>query len=681
MRVPARLALLRVVLIGICLLGCSESAEQSGGSEPTSGAVSSVFVVPGALSELSGAAFFDQPWPSDLRRDARGSVVFTGFPNPREQPILDVYVESMTGVLDGFSPVATGYLRFTGLLDRSSLPATPPDALEPESSLVLLDIDPSSPELGRQKLVTWAFRGAAGVYAPSNTLAFMPALGYPLRRHTRYALVVTDAVRAAGGGHVERAPDLDALLSSDPASAPLEAAQSELASAVTEIERAGIAKSSIVHLAVFTTNDPVAPTEALRDAVRTSFPAPSVDPASLSLDSSSTIIDVFEGTYGPSPDFQRGTLPFQQYGTGGELSFDADGVPVVERRFDLRFALAVPKAAACPEPANGYPIVLYAHGTGGNYRTMLGDGDEAESLGQRCIATMGIDQIFHGTRPGGASSSPELLFFNVVNPVAGRANAAQSAIDVVQQARLFSEMHFTLPTNISGRAAPIAFDAEKLAFVGHSQGGINGPLFLAVDDQALGGVLSGSASMLSIALLEKKEPIDVPSLIRTTFLGLTDDEADELDLFHPAISLAQTIVDPADPIHYVASITRTPRSGFAPKSLFMTEGVNPDGRGDSYAPPHGIEVQAVAAGLPPEEPLIHPIPELAWGALVPVDVPAAGIAGNLAAGQASGTLAQWRASDASDGHFVLYDIPAAMQQATLFVRHLIDEPNGRVPAR
>ena len=44
-----------------------------------------------------------------------------------------LFVASMAEVLDGFSPVAAGYLRFTGPLDPSSLPATPPDALEPDS--------------------------------------------------------------------------------------------------------------------------------------------------------------------------------------------------------------------------------------------------------------------------------------------------------------------------------------------------------------------------------------------------------------------------------------------------------------------------------------------------------------------------------------------------------------------
>jgi hypothetical protein len=216
--------------------------------------------------------------------------------------------------------------------------------------------------------------------------------------------------------------------------------------------------------------------------------------------------------------------------------------------------------------------------------------------------------------------------------------------------------------------------------MGHSQGGINGPLFLAIDDQARGGMLSGSASMLVITLLEKKEPVDIRDLLRS-LLGLTPDEASEFDLFHPALSLAQTIVDPADPIHYVGAIAGAPRAGFAPKSLFMTEGVNPDGTGDSYAPPHGIEVQAVAAGLPPITPLVHRIDELAFGELTEVSVPVEGLAGNLADGRASGALAQWRATEASDGHFVIYDIPEAMQQSSAFLRNLMDEPNGRVPPR
>ena len=333
-------------------------------------------------------------------------------------------------------------------------------------------------------------------------------------------------------------------------------------------------------------------------------------------------------------------------------------------------------------PAAGYPIVVYAHGTGGNYRSFIGGKRDGNALAARCIATMGIDQIFHGTRPGPRTSgTPELLFFNVENPVAARANGPQSAIDVVQQARLFTETKITIPaTVVACPAREIRFDPDKLVFFGHSQGGLNGPLFLAIDDQAKGGMLSGSGSMIVIALLEKTEPVNVAGLVRSAFLGLTPDEYGELDPLHPAMSLAQTIVDPTDPIHYVPMIATRPRAGFAPKSVMMTEGVSADGTGDSYAPPHGIEVQSVALGLPTQNPVIHPVEELAWSDLSPVTVPSGGLSGNLAGGKASGVLAQWEAKDASDGHFVIYDITAAMTQCTGFVRNIFDTPNGRVPA-
>ncbi len=330
-------------------------------------------------------------------------------------------------------------------------------------------------------------------------------------------------------------------------------------------------------------------------------------------------------------------------------------------------------------PPDGYPIVLYAHGTGGNYRSMLGAGDEAESLGKRCIATIGIDQIFHGTRPGADGGNVELLFFNVNNPVAARANGPQSAIDVVQQGRLFTDTHASVPATVSRTGAELKFDAKRMGFMGHSQGGLNGPMFLAVDDQALGGMLSGSGSMIEVALLEKTEPVNVSGLVKSVFLGLSVPEYEELDSFHPALSLAQTMVDPTDPLNYVSFIATEPRPGFAPKSVMMTEGVNPDGGGDSYAPPHGIEIQAVAMSLPPQNPIIHPIAELAWSDLQPVTIPPEGLSGNLAGGKVSGVLAQWPASQASDGHYVIYDIPAAMDQATGFVQSFLENPVGRVP--
>lgn len=677
--------------------GSSAAGEGSGssgsGGAPDPGAapgVRSVYVVPDpAHVLLRDATFFDHPWPSDLRRDTAGKVRFSGYPNPRQQPFLAEYIDSMEGVLDGFSPAASGYVRFEGPIDPASLPGDPLAALAPTSAVQLIDVDPNSPTRGQRKRISLRLRAEPGVYWPANTLAFAPTFGFPLRGATQHALVVTDAARAADGGPVQAAEALQAVLGLAHAEGPAAAAREELAAALAEVEAAGVERGRIVHLAVFTTADPTAETRTIRDWVHAEFPAPTVLPGSWSAQEHiGGLLDVYEGVYGPSPDFQGGELPFLEYGDGGALSFDAEGVPVVQREVELRFALAVPGAGGCPMPKEGYPIVVYAHGSGGHYRSMLGKGDEAESLAARCMATIGIDQLYHGARPGGecgeapppCNHDPEMAFFNVMNPTAARANGPQAAIDVVQQARLITVTKLVVPAEVSRTGTELRFDPARVLFMGHSQGGLNGSIFLGIDDQARGGVLSAAGSMISISLLEKKAPFDIPSLVMSTILGLAPAEYGEVDLFHPALSLAQSIVDASDPIHYVGMIARHPRPGFTPKSAMMTEGVNPDASGDSFTPPRTIEVGAVALGLPPQNPVIHAVAELPWSDLEPVTIPPEGLSGNLAGGLASGVLAQWPASLASDGHFVIYEIPAAMAQAVGFLRNLADDPKSRVPA-
>jgi hypothetical protein len=313
---------------------------------------------------------------------------------------------------------------------------------------------------------------------------------------------------------------------------------------------------------------------------------------------------------------------------------------------------------------------------------MLGSDGEAEALGARCIADDGYRSDLSRHAPGCRRRSTRHQILQCLNPVAARANAAQSAIDVVQQARLFTESRLVVPASVSGRGADIRFDASRLAFMGHSQGGINGPIFLAVDDQALGGMLSGSASMLTITLLEKTKPIDVPLLIRSTFLGLEDSEAGELDLFHPALSLAQTIVDPADPIHYVKSIALEPRRRF-----FAEEPVHDRGRERRR---QRRQLRAAAR---------HRSAGRRGGASAhrahdPSDRRSSTTATSRSSpSPRAGSREIWRAAaraehslngeplTRSDGHFVIYDIPEAMLQATGFIRNLMDEPNGRVPPR
>jgi hypothetical protein len=151
-----------------------------------------------------------------------------------------------------------------------------------------------------------------------------------------------------------------------------------------------------------------------------------------------------------------------------------------------------------------------------------------------------------------------------------------------------------------------------------------------------------------------------------------------VSLLYPPMTLAQTIVDPVDPVNYARYLAREPAFG-PPKSIYMSEGVGPDGEGDSYAPPRGCEALAMAAGLPIQTPIIHPPEDAAWGGLEPVTIPAEGLSGNLGGGMASGVLAQW-APEEDDGHFVVFDIAGARAQSSEFLRLLAEDAKGRVPA-
>jgi hypothetical protein len=670
--------------------GCGDSsspAKALPGQDAAPPAVTqSIFVVPASLDALSDVHFYDHPWPSDFRLDPDGSIHMGGFYNPDLVPLITDYIQASVGLLKGFSPVAAGYLRFTGDINPATLPASPQASILPTSSVQIVDVDPSSPQHGTRHLAETFWQQADGVYWLHDTLAVAPALGYPLRRNNRYAIVITTAVLDTKGNAIAPSPDLVEVLGTP--SAHTQVVHDLFAPAVAELATLGVPASQIAHLTVFTTTDPTADLYAVRDDVRKNQPAPKADPTMWTKVMQATDYDVYQGWYGPVPNYQAGTPPYQT--TGGNFVFSG-GKPVLQNTSTMRFTLVVPNATACPPPASGYPMNLYATGTGGDYSSVIGD--VGDSMGKLCIASMGVDEIFEGARPGAPSPTDpnlegdeDLLFFNLNNPIAARTSGQQSAIDVVTQARLFTDSHMTVPASLSYTGKAIAFDASNMGFFGHSEGSLSGSMFLAADDQVRGGVLSGSGSMITVALLEKTLPTPSVAQAVKSVLELTHslpdggNEGTELNLFHPVLNFAQALVDATDPVHYVGDIFQHPRKGFAPKSVYQTEGVNADGTGDSYAPPHGIEIGSVATGLPRQAPGVHTIVEAAYGGLGDVTVPAGGLSGNLAGGLASGVLAQFVPPPGHDGHFVVFDVPQAQAQAAGFCLALTNSAHGRVPA-
>ncbi|MBK8407496.1 MAG: hypothetical protein IPL19_05865 [Sandaracinaceae bacterium] len=650
---PWRRLVLGLGLMGALVAGCGSSdgntmdmgvgdndvsdMDVDGGPQPP--AVRAVFALP---RDPATHAFFDLPWPSDVRRNPDGTLDVSEFPQPRENQLVRRYLNAIEADTRGYSINGGTYLRFSASVDTSTLPADAAAAQDADASVFLMNVDADSPNVGTRHAVNVSYRDEATRYWPQHCVAVLPVFGVPLEWDTTYAVVVTRDVKPDAGGDYERDLDFEALLGDDTSDANVVSARAIHAPALTALANAGVAEADILSMAVFTTSAAYNELLAARDFMMDEYELPVADANEWQPNASASTHVELLGRYGPSPIFQQGDLPYDYVEDGGNFVVE-NGVPVVQDEFDVRFSLTIPPSTV-PMPAEGYPIVLYAHGTGGDYRSYARNGVGA-MLAEQGIAVMGVDQIHHGERlPGGGD--PSIPVFNVLNPLSLRDNARQSALDVVQQARLIDAL--AVPITVTGRAAPVTFDTSKIYFYGHSQGGVNGPLFLAIDDQAQGGVLSGAGAVFVIAVVDKTEPINIADIL-TLALGLPGVGMDPLVrehmvYEHPLLALLTTWVDVADTASYAHLIHRAPRPGFAPKSILQTEGVS-----DPFTPPLTIEALGLAGGFPQVSPYLARIPDHQAHGLPSVAAP---VMGNGSGAMHTVGLVQY-----AGGHFVSTDPP------------------------
>src|SRR5690606_14285658 len=123
---------------------------------------------------------------------------------------------------------------------------------------------------------------------------------------------------------------------------------------------------------------------------------------------------------------------------GGRIDVES-GLPVQRSSVDACFSLTIPTGTA---PDAGWPAVVYAHGTGGSFRSPLLDGT-AQALAARGLATLTLEGVLHGERRGDSDSDGEVdgldqdqLIFNVFNPESARDTLIQGAIDQFTAVRL-----------------------------------------------------------------------------------------------------------------------------------------------------------------------------------------------------------------------------------------------------
>jgi hypothetical protein len=356
------------------------------------------------------------------------------------------------------------------------------------------------------------------------------------------------------------------------------------------------------------------------------------------------------------PVFQDGKRPYLTYSpvdakTREGALHKVGGKPALVDYEDVCIALTIPKGIA--KPAAGWPVLLFAHGTGGSFRS----GAEAmakpvsaisTAQGLASYATLAMDQPMHGARRGVDSAGKQLaldpgpLFYNFSNPSATLGNFWQGAADNYALHRWIKAYQ---GEELSGAMGKVTFDAAHVVFMGHSQGSTTGPMALPYMEGLQAAVLSGCGASLPHGLMGKKLPYDAAIGIQ---LGIQDLA---VDAGHPALNLLQNYFEPADPLIYAPLINFKP--ALKPLHLLHTYGM-----GDSYTPASTSRIFAAAAHTTLGLPALVPN----WlDKMEDLGVPSAALPLTAAAGkvlsvtlEAKNDPANSLSGAAYDGHFVAF---------------------------
>lgn len=533
----------------------------------------------GPTPMVEGDGFFDRPWPSDDRRIA-GHPDLEGFPLQGRSELVDKMI--LEGeLLDGFGLTSPIFLRTQGPIDPARLPS-PAESLDPSNGLFLVDIDPTSHERGRTIPITWDVQDDETTWQPENLLAVQPVWGLPLRSATTYALVLTQAA-----WDEPRMPDGTWFSEVFHPDHPRFTEFEELGQTLFVM---GAEVDSLAFATVFTTQDGVADMARIVHRMKEELPTHPLDQR-LSYWWGNDRYQAWTGRV-RVPIWQRGEAPYAS--EGGGFVVDDRGWPTLISLEEVGFTLSVPRSRAMPE--DGWPVVVYSHGTGGSRNTFANSSralEPASILAERGIVGLGISLPFHGDRYVGGS--PEILSFNFLNPESGRTSFRQAALEQLWLTHTLTRGEHLL-TGAGG--AEIRLDPDRVAYMGHSHGaeiGIIAAPFFGPEVRAV--VLSGAGGGLSISIIERDAgDFDIQELL-VAALQFAPGEA--LDTWHPAAGLVQFVADATDPINYAPYWhAEEPHFDGTPAHVLSIHGLQ-----DVHTPPSTVGALAAAARSPIAAPV------------------------------------------------------------------------------
>lgn len=625
--------------------------------------------------------FFDFPFPSDLRLSPDGKPDLAGWPNPRVS-VIDKLLPAAED-RPGWPVVPVAYFRF----DAPVRPLALDDAFDaaPSSPILLVDVDPDSPDRGAL-VPTVAITFEADRYLPENVVGVAAYPGFVLHPERTYAFVVQRALGDARGEPLLVPEALGRLARGEaPEGAWGEAALALYAPLWETLDAIGVERDDVAAATVFTTGDVVADLASLSDRL---VEERSVTIEGLALDSddgaSNPRVCELVGTIA-MPQFQRGTPPFNSEGL---FEIGADGLPIEQRTESAKITITIPKERM---PEAGFPLMVYFHGSGGDSAQVIDRGPQPEGG----VEARGEGPAFmiaeHGFAAAGAALplSPDrlpgagaLAYLNFGNLAAFRDTFRQGTIE--QRLLIEALVELTIdPVLLAGCEGPelpdgataYRFDPSAFVGLGQSMGGMYANMIGAVEPRLRALVPTGAGGFWSFFILETGLVANVRDLLGTLLRA----DGDLLTHLHPALHLLELAWEPAEPMVYMPRLSRRPLPGKPSRPVY-----EPVGKGDSYFPTQVYDAVALAYGHPQAGEVVWPSMQSSLGRAGldgVIDYPVRDNLTSEGGETYTGVVVQYAGDGFSDPHNIFTQLPAVRYQWGCFLRSAIDgAPTVAAPA-
>ena len=631
------------------------------------------------VAGFEAGAYFDLPFPDDLRRGEDFDGVFLSWPGAARNSLLGRWFAAADELLEGWGLSSAVFGYFQGPLDATTIPRTPEESVDFSGegpSVFLVDVDPGSSHQGEVLPIRCDFREQAGTFHDANQLGCISPFGVLRRPSTRYALVLTDGVKDREGESIVADETMARLLAGIDVNTPRGVIQAEpYQEALEVVSSLGVETDRVASVVLFTTMDPSARLRRINNWYR-ELPTPELSEDGLEVVESFDDFVLLQGTY-DVPVIQEGERPYPQP-PQGRILFDEAGQPDMVDTQRIRFYLTIPRMEASAE---GFPVLFYLHGSGGVAEELIERGPRPDPstspppgtgpggvVAPYGIAGFAADFNLHGMRHTPRDTTGLQLYNLLNNPRAAVDNFIIAANEVTLHARLVEALEIQV-SDVEGLAGllpegveTIRFNQDGFAAMGQSMGSTIGLPALTVDDRIRAGIFSGSGGVLIEVALRSMRPINVGAALRIA-LGYQSEE--ELNRFDPILSAVQHVWDFVDPVSHASFVFLEPHEGIPPKHSLQHSGLD-----DGYFSPESRAAFSTALGAPLVEPLLEEeaLDQMGWRGLDQVlDLPVEGNVNGVTA-----VVTQYEPS-VLDGHNVAFQRADAQAQYACFIRSLVGE--------